>query len=414
MLDAYPVYSVAGFVNLLRTQLQHTVGRCLIEGEITNLRTARDTLVYFELKDDVSRFLCFLPRAELPFPLGDGMAVRVLGYPSVFKGSGGLYLRVEDVTLLGAGALAQAFARLRTKLDAEGLFDPERKRPLPAFPQRIGLVTSPDAAAYTDVLRVLQQRWPGLSVLLCPVPVQGAGAAKAIQQAVQYLGRLRDLDVLLLVRGGGSIEDLQAFNDERVARAIFASSIPIVTGVGHERDWTIADFVADARGATPSHAAELVVAEKMAVAQNIRQCVMRMRTNLDHALHGQRTLLHQHVWHMRMRLGAEGSKTAHLQLRMARAFETWYALYRARNVIVQTTAARLYRAFLGLLFLQKQRLTDRARMLVALSPRAVLDRGYSITHFRGKAVREAQNVPAGALLDTELAQGHIASVVRDA
>ncbi|HOB33268.1 MAG TPA: exodeoxyribonuclease VII large subunit, partial [Verrucomicrobiota bacterium] len=267
------VLSVSELTAQVRCILEQHVGRVWVTGEVTNLSTQRSGHMYFTLKDAGAQLNCVLFRSE-PMAhralLQDGQKLLIQGDITVYEARGQYQLIVRSVELQGTGALQIAFDRLKQKLQAEGLFAPERKRPLPRFPQRIGLVTSPTGAAIRDVLHVIRRRNPALEIVLAPCRVQGDGAAREIAAAIRLLNEFAagradpkapgapGLDLILITRGGGSIEDLWAFNEEIVARAIFDSAVPVVSGVGHEIDFTIADFVADLRAATPSAAAEII------------------------------------------------------------------------------------------------------------------------------------------------------------
>lgn len=378
-----PIFSVSEFVQTLKVHLGR-LGQVVVEGEVTDFRgLSRETLVFFDIKDEGSRLRCFMLAHELDCDLADGLAVRVTATASVFVKNGGLHLRVSKVELVGQGALQQALEKTKKKLEAEGLFAAERKRPIPAFPERIGLVTSKDAAARTDVLRVLKNRWPLATVVFFPVGVQGAGAIASIVKALNQCDKY-SLDVVILTRGGGSLEDLQAFNSELVARAMFSCSVPIVCGVGHERDWTIADLVADVRAATPSNAAEIVSPDQ----EQILADVEGLRSTMDDG------------W--RQLLGELHDRLHHLT--------------RDLDDVVQGTVQRIQ--LLGQQLLQSFRfalehsrvgLANAAKLVLSLSPAATLARGYSLTLHEGKVVRDAHDVGQGSRLQTRLKRGTIHS-----
>src|SRR5437016_8680980 len=262
---ARKVLSVTELTWQIRRLLEQQVGRIWVTGEITNLRLQSSGHIYFTLKDANAQLSCILFRGEMQVDrslLQDGRKVVLQGEVTVYESRGQYQLRVTTVELQGVGALQVAFEKLKQKLSAEGLFAPERKRPLPQFPQRIGLVTSPTGAAIRDVLHIVERRNPALEIILAPCRVQGDGAGAEIAGAIELLNALHSsrlaMDLILVTRGGGSIEDLWAFNEEVLARAIFDSALPVVSAVGHEIDFTISDFVADVRAATPSAAAEII------------------------------------------------------------------------------------------------------------------------------------------------------------
>jgi exodeoxyribonuclease VII large subunit len=256
------VWKVSEVTAQIRVLLESEFADVWVEGEVSNLHSAQSGHLYFTLKDAKSQLRCVCFRDQLrgiKFRPEDGLHVTVRGAVSVYEARGDYQLYVTQIEPVGLGALQLAFEQLKKRLEAEGIFAAERKKPLPVLPRRIGVVTSPTGAAVQDILRVLKRRFPNVHVQIYPVKVQGEGAAKEIVAALQYFNRVDSIDVLILARGGGSLEDLWAFNEEIVARAIFESVIPIICGVGHETDFTIADFVADVRAPTPSAAAEIVV-----------------------------------------------------------------------------------------------------------------------------------------------------------
>ncbi len=256
------VWKVSEVTAQIRVLLEGQFADVWVEGEVSNFHSAQSGHLYFTLKDAKSQLRCVCFRDQLrgiKFRPEDGLQVTVRGSISVYEVRGDYQLYVTQIEPVGLGALQLAFEQLKKRLEAEGLFAAERKKQLPVLPRRIGIVTSPTGAAVQDILRVLKRRFPNVHVQIFPVKVQGEGAAKEIAAAVQYFNRAALIDVMILARGGGSLEDLWAFNEEIVARAIFESVIPIITGVGHETDFTIADFAADVRAPTPSAAAEIVV-----------------------------------------------------------------------------------------------------------------------------------------------------------
>ncbi|MEK7570537.1 MAG: exodeoxyribonuclease VII large subunit [Patescibacteria group bacterium] len=380
-----PIFSVSEFVQTLKVHLGR-LGEVVVEGEVADFRGfSRETLVFFEIKDEGSRLRCFMLAHELDCDLADGLAVRVTGTPSVFVKNGGLHLRVNKIELVGQGALQQALEKTKKKLEAEGLFATERKRTLPAYPERIGLITSADAAARTDVLRVLKNRWPFATIVFFPVGVQGSGAIASIVGALERCIHY-DLDAVILTRGGGSLEDLQAFNSELVARAMFSCTVPIVCGVGHERDWTIADLVADVRAATPSNAAELV-------SPDIGQVQMNIDMLAGFFDDGWRQLLgelHDRLHHLTRDLAdvVQGTVQRVISLRQ-----------------------QLLQAFIFALERTRTDLFNAAKLVQTLSPTATLERGYSLTMVGNTVVKDAASVKKGSRLHTRLKRGTIDSTV---
>jgi exodeoxyribonuclease VII large subunit len=432
-------WGVGELVREINAQLAGGFGEVWVRGELSGVKVASSGHRYFQVKDAEGTLACAMwaARADrLRFKLADGLAVLLRATLEVYAPRGSLQLIVLEVVPAGIGELQLAFEQLKAKLEAEGLFAAERKRPLPALPQRIGLVTSASGAAVRDVLKVLQ-RWRALQVLLLPVRVQGRGAEGEIARALQYLNRRGGIDSILLVRGGGSLEDLWSFNEEMVARAIAASRVPVVTGVGHEVDFTIADFVADVRAATPTQAAELVVA-----------ALESQQRRLDEAGRRLDDLLRRSLERSRLRLrGLESSRgLARFPLRVRELDERLRRLdalprllrelARARRRGLEVAIEKLYRwpvrfgaprrreivtARLSVAIERLRSLTRgrrleleaRERALSALSPVAVLARGYSITTREGESVplREAATVAPGERLMTRLARGELRSVV---
>ena len=379
-----PIFSVSEFVQTLKVHLGR-LGQVVVEGEVSGFQVSKDKLVYFQLKDASSRILCFMMVWDLDMDLQDGLSVRVTATPSIFTGSGGMHLRVSKVELVGQGALQQALEKTKKKLETEGVFAEERKRPIPEFPERIGLITSKDAAAKTDVLRVLQNRWPLAKVAFFPVGVQGTGAIATIVSALAKCGKHK-LDVVILTRGGGSLEDLQAFNSELVARAIFSCTVPVVTGIGHERDWTIADLVADVRGATPSNAAEIVSPDIQQVASDLEGLASKLEDGWRQALGD----LHDRLHHLTRDLADVVQGTVQR---------------------VQTLGQQLVQAFAFALERSRSRLSNATKLVQSLSPVATLARGYSLTLYNGKVLRDASEVSKGNSLQTRLKRGTIQSTV---
>ena len=433
------VWTVGELVREINATLAGSFGEVWVKGELSGVKVAASGHRYFQVKDAEGQLTCAMwaPRADrLRFKLTDGLAVLLRGTLEVYPQRGSLQLIVIEVTPQGIGELQLAFEQLKAKLEAEGLFAAERKRPLPVLPQRIGLVTSASGAAVRDVLKILA-RWEHLSVLLYPVRVQGKGAEGEIARALRYLGRSGLVDVVLVVRGGGSLEDLWAFNEEMVARAIAACEVPVISGVGHEVDFTIADFVADVRAATPTQAAEMVVSRLEEQHRRVDVADQRLTALF--------TRKHEHA---RLRLrGLEGARgLARLPLRV-RELDQWLrrlealpqmlrALVAGRRHRVEAATSRLYRwpvrfgaprlreLVTARLAIGRERLHSLARRrrlelesleraLGALSPRNVLERGYSITTREGEArpLRDASQVMAGERLVTTLARGQVRSLI---
>lgn len=412
MPKASRVYSVSELVTGLRELLRQTIGVITVQGEIVGYRTPKSNLVYFEVKDESSAMLCFSLAHEVHISLEDGMEVQVIGYPSLFQRRGTFHFRVMEIRPVGAGAIQKALNALKAKLEAEGLFRVERKRPLPKFPESVGLITSPDAAAYTDVLRVLRNRWGGLVVKFVPVPVQGPGAAAQIVRALRNF-RKDQADVIILTRGGGSLEDLQAFNDEAVARAVFSAAAPVISGVGHERDWTLADLVADLRAATPSNAAELAVPDRDEVAREIEAMLETIDGDFSHWLETIRASIDGSLIRLLNRAEVQTKAVSQSIQRFAQLEQVLARKFNASGEAIDDSIAKLENG-IGRRFDQAAvGLAGQIRLLTGLSPQSALERGYSITRLAdGKqVVHSARQVRVGQAITTKVARGTFDSTV---
>lgn len=383
---------IAGISGLI----QHHVGRVWVVGEISNLHKAPSGHVYFTLKDEDGQLRAAFFRgnaSRVRFELEEGLEVVAESEVSIYAARGDLQLIVRSLEPRGVGALQLAFEQLRRRLEAAGLFAQARKRPIPSHPRRIGVVTSPTSAAVRDVLKVTGRRFPGIPILISPTRVQGEEAPAEIAAAIERLSRVADVDVILLVRGGGSLEDLWAFNTEVVAKAIAASTRPIVSGVGHESDTTIADLVADARAPTPSAAAMLAVPDCGALLALVARDFQRLRAA---ALR-------------RIEIGRD--RVAHVRA-VLRARSP-----RARVTLAQTREARAHAAALtairSRLDRSRTRLAEAAGRLDGLSPLAVLGRGYALARREsdGRIVRTVEDVSIGDALELRVSSGRIGARV---
>jgi exodeoxyribonuclease VII large subunit len=436
------VLSVSELTGQIRALLEKQIGQIWVGGEITNFRAQSSGHIYFTLKDESAQLNCVLfsrekvPHREL---LADGQKVLLQGDVTVYEARGQYQLIVRAVELQGVGALQIQFEKLKQKLAAEGLFATERKRPLPKYPQRIGLMTSPTGAAIRDVLHVVQRRNPALEIILAPCRVQGDGAAAEIAEAIRLLNEFNsrssgresaqienqsrltsaatNLDLILITRGGGSLEDLWAFNEEVVAHAIFESAIPVVSAVGHEIDFTIADFVADVRAATPSAAAEIITEGVFAsrefvsdalnvMRQRTRQRIARAAADFD-SLTGRLARAHP-----RRRLNESLQRLDDLQSGLLRGVKSGA---RDRAVALKNLTGRFLRVRPAQLFKQRREsLRQLEKRLNSLGPEQVLSRGYSITMdaASGKVLRDAKKIVVGQKLKTRLKTGEIVSEVQ--
>jgi exodeoxyribonuclease VII large subunit len=425
---------------LVRDLLGDALPQVWIEGELSNVARPASGHWYFTLKDNTAQVRCAmfkLKAATLRFRPADGMQVLLRAKVGLYEARGEFQLVAEYMEPAGEGALQREFEQLKARLDAEGLFDPARKRALPVFARRIGVITSATGAAVRDVLSVLARRWPLAEVDVLPVPVQGREAPPAIVAMLRKAAAGSRYDVLLLTRGGGSLEDLWAFNDEAVARQIHASTVPVVSAVGHEIDFSIADFVADLRAPTPSAAAELLVPDALAIARQLRQLQQRLLTLQQRQLqaHAQRL---DHLWtrlqtqRPQARLARDGERLQHLRQRLL-------ATLREQNQLRQGRLERLHGRLLGQhprtrlallarqLAEQDQRLRRAATQLLerrgtrlqhaghalhAVSPLATLERGYAILFAGDHVLRSATSVAAGTSLRARLVDGELSLTVK--
>jgi exodeoxyribonuclease VII large subunit len=430
------VYSVYELTKEIKLHLEREYFNVWVTGEISNLKQPSSGHVYFTIKDQRSQLPAVMfrsSRRRLKFQPEDGMAVVARGSVTVYEPRGAYQLLVEWMEPHGKGALQAAFEQLKEKLDKEGLFAKERKKPLPLLPQKIGIVTSPTGAALRDICRILHRRFPNLEIVLYPAQVQGDLASAEIAQGIQVMNRLGGFDALIVGRGGGSLEDLWPFNEESVARAIAASEIPVMSAVGHEVDYTIADFVADVRAPTPSAAAEMVVSRKDAfeervnwlgqrVEQATHQRMLSLRSEVDRLGEHKAFLAVRHSIEMAaQRLDDANYRAATTMGRCLQAFGSQLAkavrrleTFRIDRQIADSRA-RLQHLDSRLSAVQKahlatahQKLGRSAAQLEALSPLAVLGRGYSLAwNDKGALIREASQVRTGAPLRLTLHRGEL-------
>jgi exodeoxyribonuclease VII large subunit len=388
------ILSVAELLRSVRDTLERRFPLAWVRGELSNLSRAPSGHLYFTLKDGSAQVDCVMFRSRataLDWPPREGMQVEVRALPTLYEPRGRFQLTVEAMRQAGLGPLYERFLKLKERLGAEGLFDERRKRDLPAFPATIGIVTSLGSAALRDVLTTLARRNPAIAVIVYPAPVQGEGAAERIATMLRRAGRRAECDALLLVRGGGSIEDLWQFNEEAVARAIRACPIPVVVGVGHETDFTIADFAADRRAPTPTAAAELVSPSRTDLIVQIADCVRCLGREM------QRT-----IQYATQAFDSAARRLVHPAARL-----------RACQQLVTQMSARLAFAFSHKVHRCSTHLERLQASLAGLDPTAVLARGYSITYnAAGGVLRNAASVRPGERITTRLAEGRIDSEVK--
>jgi exodeoxyribonuclease VII large subunit len=435
------IYSVSDLTARIRDLLAKNFTDTIVQGEISNCRPAASGHIYFTLKDEKAQIRCVFFKSQqrgMRFRPEDGLKVTVRGSISVYEARGEYQIYVESMEPLGRGALQLAFEQLKKRLEEEGLFEAARKKPLPLLPSRVGLITSPTGAAVRDVVRILKRRFPNVHLTLYPVRVQGEGCAEQIIEALRYFHKRGAADVILLVRGGGSLEDLCGFNEEALARAICGCAIPIITGVGHETDFTIADFVADVRASTPSAAAELVVQTRREFDNHVSDLqadlfsLMRYRlmdlNGKVHQLLGRRgfrrplDILRQ----QRQRADDLASRVAHeLRTRLDQSRKR----FTAAHLKISSFDFRMKIAALGLrlhkrssdlglraeriLRVKRDRWERLSLQLQERSPLKVLERGYAIaTDAAGNVLRDVDQISIGESVRVQLHRGRFTSEVK--
>jgi len=412
------VYAVADLTRHIKSLLESGLGRVWIEGEASNVSKPSSGHIYFDLKDEHAQIRAAFFRGRQSRSSGvdikNGQKLRVFGPISVFEKRGEYQVIVEQVEDAGKGSLQEAFEALKKKLESEGLFDPARKKRLPLLPETIGIVTSPTGAVIRDILHVLTRRYPDRHILLFPVKVQGTGAAEDIVEAVTYFNQRDDVDVLIVGRGGGSMEDLWAFNEERVARAVAASRIPVISAVGHETDFTICDFVADKRAPTPSAAAEIVVRAK----EEFQESMHNAQRRLARALEALRLefknrltrVAHSYVFREPGNLVRRYRQDLlRLQTGMSHAL-----LGVGREQQQRIDEAQLHMRHKATLALKntREKLSLLKAKLDAMNPHAVLERGYSITrHADGRVLARVADARPGECVISRLADGEFTSII---
>ena len=441
------ILTVSELTRVVREVLEGHIGEVWVEGEISNYRKQSSGHHYFTLKDDRAQIACVMFArsygAQTRIPLSDGMQIQVYGQVTVYEARGQYQLIVRLIQPKGQGVLQAKFEALKQKLQAEGLFDPDRKRRLPKFPRRVALVTSPTGAAVQDMLNILRRRSPWLSILVCPVRVQGEGAALEISRTIDYVSsRAVELkvDVIIVGRGGGSLEDLWEFNEEIVARSIFRSRIPVISAVGHEIDFTIADFVADRRAPTPSAAAEIVAPDIVALrnelvsrssaldrlvcqALEIRRIRLQRLAGTPYLRDPRRLILErqQRVDQLEMRLVQLGKNIFQQRRSRIEKIAMFLSAFRpdrllqAKRVELAILEMRLRRSLSVNVEFRKNRVTELANVIRLLGPQQTLERGYSITlDAKGNVIRSIQGMETGDRIETKLADGAMKSVVEEA
>lgn len=417
MEPEYISLTVSAYLELINNTLATIQSdQILIVGEIAECRVSQGKWINFELKDEDAdaKISCFTTIYKVATPLEAGMKVQVTGYPKIYERFGKFSLNVETVELVGEGALAKAYALLKKRLEEEGLFDLARKRSIPRFPKKIGLITSSEAAAYGDFLRILNNRWSGVEVMHVPVHVQGQYAVPDILKAFALLNRLPDEErpeVVVLTRGGGSLEDLHAFNDEQVARAVFTSKIPVVVGVGHERDESLCDFVSDIRASTPSNAAEIVVPDRRDIWREIDMSLHRMEgcinveidrknRSLSHAKTILQTYVQRHIHLLKVSID-----------RFAYAFDRFRLGVIATRKEVERMERESARSFFHAFTSTKTETNSLIRIFMQFDVDRMLKRGFSVVRKKGEVVKDASRLAGGDAIQVQFSEGTVDATV---
>jgi exodeoxyribonuclease VII large subunit len=387
------VFSVSDYLDLVNDTLKMIPStQTLVEGEVSDFRIAQQKWVSFDLKDEKEQAVlkCFMTTWQLKVQIESGMRVQVKGFPKIYERFGTFKMNVQEVAPVGEGALQRAYVLLKKKLEDEGLFDVNRKRPLMRFPEKIGIITSRDAAAFGDFVRILNNRWGGVKVDHAHVHVQGRMAVKEIVEAFEYFNSLssdEQPDALVLTRGGGGLEDLHAFNDESVARAIYASKIPVVCAVGHERDESLADFVADVRASTPSNAAELIVPSRTDVAYELETMARHMEERIRDSLSRRGHIVER--------------ATNLVSFVLERQKERFKFVYERFEIATADWIPQIRSELEGL-----------GRVLRQVDPKRVLARGYSIVTVDGAVLTDSSKLEVGAGIGVQLASGSFEAEVK--
>lgn len=417
------IYTVSEITRLIRLELEGKFPILWIEGEIANFTKAHSGHLYFTLKDEASAMNCVMWRSSarrVPFELEGGLQVICKGQISVYELKGQYQLLVEMIEPKGKGALQLAFEQLKEKLMKEGLFDPSIKKKLPLLPKKVGVVTSPRGAAIIDIIRTLERRFARLHIMIYPVRVQGEGAADEIAEGIDYLGGLSDIDVIIVGRGGGSLEDLWAFNEEKVARAVFRCPVPIISAVGHEIDFTIADFVADIRASTPSAAAEMVIEKEQSFLERIENLEKRIIHHLQYYVQERRhevfsLIYHQAFQDFKVRLLNLVQRVDDLETRaghMIRGMMQRMSESKSKAVLLQEKLSNAMKRTLQKIQARWERLSVE---LHNLSPLNILKKGYTLCWkaATGRLIQQVEEIDQGDEVTVSFYRGEFTALVRE-
>lgn len=408
-----PVFQVSECIEALNQHLS-LVGEIVVEGEISRFDLKNGKLIFGAVKDAAGSLDFF----ALPYQVKNfrqfepGMLVHLYGTAGLYKGSGKFRLLVRQLAPVGEGSLQIAFEKLKRQLEAEGLFVPERKRPLPAWPKTIGLITAPGSSAQADLLKIISARMGGLTLKTFPVSVQGREAVPTLLKAFSYINHHPSaIDVVILARGGGSLEDLAAFNSEDLCRAVFACPVPVVSAIGHEDNWSLTDFVADLRASTPSNAAELVVRDRREVLAEISASHRQIHTRLIQTLRQRQLGLEQSAALIRRRIQTLTATVSQTLAKVPVIQVSLQSLLKRYHQSLTQVLPGLHHRLTTHVTLKRERLTNLERLINSLDYRQVLARGYSITTLGGRILHDPAAVHPGDTIKSQLAKGDITSRV---
>jgi len=383
------IFSVSEFNEFLNSVLQPMI--VTVEGEISDWRVSQGKFIWFNIKDENETLQCFSLVYKIHQPVEEGMKVKITGYPRIYGKSGRFSFFVEKLELSGEGSLKRAFEILRLKLEKEGLFDENRKRALPRLPETIGLITSQEAAAYSDFVKHLKSRLGGLRVIFTPVAVQGEQAVGQIVAAFDYFNEMKEKpNVLVLIRGGGSLEDLKEFNSEEVTRAVFSSKIPVVVGIGHERDTCLAELACDTRASTPTHAAQIIVPSLDELLGEVESEILKQQNITDQRLH-------QKI------ISVQNQTTALRDIIQSKIYEIKFSLQKFLTILENLHDK---------VKMKKNQLGSLKHLLISLSPDSVLSRGYSIVRKSGRIIKDVKLLNIGDMVEVKLKKGLFQSQVK--
>ena len=383
------IFSVSEFNEFLNSVLQPMI--VTVEGEISDWRVSQGKFIWFNIKDENETLQCFSLVYKIHQPVEEGMKVKITGYPRIYGKSGRFSFFVEKLELSGEGSLKRAFEILRLKLEKEGLFDENRKRALPRLPETIGLITSQEAAAYSDFVKHLKSRLGGLRVMFTPVAVQGEQAVGQIVAAFDYFNEMKEKpNVLVLIRGGGSLEDLKEFNSEEVTRAVFSSKIPVVVGIGHERDTCLAELACDMRVSTPTHAAQIIVPSLDELLGEVESEIFKQQNTVDQKLH-------QKI------ISVQNQTTALRDIIQSKIYEIKFSLQKFLTILENLHDK---------VKMKKNQLGSLKHLLISLSPDSVLSRGYSIVRKSGRIIKDVKLLNIGDMVEVKLKKGLFQSQVK--